>query len=357
MKKNLGTLSPLLIEQFDIAFSSIKRPSKVRGGDHLSIDFLENDSILIAMVCDGVGSRPADYLASEMVCNNWSSYFREIQGTIVERIKKATIAVNDELLLVEGSKRGLMTTQTLALYDIINKELYFLNVGDSRTYIQRKSELIQVTEDDAKSVIVRDRSGKPLKTKDGFVITATGISNAIGQYGVKPNTKVISPDEAKLIRGIVLVSDGFYSCPNFEIDALHILSETNMQGALDVVMKKNLDYQQDDMTAIFIRQKTEGLLNDKNILTFLKNSSQEEVYNEYSTIEIANYIMANLEDYLQNSQDDETMLDLFHIIDKLSIDFGRKKYLQLFDLYKENNARNDNVIRALLQKMRTTKNP
>jgi len=351
------TLNPLLIERFDIAFSSIKRPSKIRGGDHLSIDFLENESILIAMLCDGVGSRPADYLASEMVCNNWSSHFKEIQGTIAERIKKATIAVNEELLSVEGAKKGLMTTQTLALCDIVNKQLYFQNVGDSRTYIQRKSELIQVTEDDAKSIIVRDRGGKPLKTKDGFVITATGISNAIGQYGVKLNTKVLLPEETELVRSIVLVSDGFYSCPNFENDSLHILSETNMQEALDVVMKKNLDYQQDDMTAVFIRQKTESLLNDKNILAFLKNSSREEVFTEYSTIEIANYILAKLEDYLQNSQDDETILDLFHLIDKLSIDFGRKKYLQLFDLYKDNKARNDNVIRALLQKIRATKNP
>ncbi|HHT23015.1 MAG TPA: protein serine/threonine phosphatase 2C family protein [Bacteroidales bacterium] len=357
MKKELVTLTPLLTELFDIAFLSIKKPSKSRCGDHLSIEFLDNESTLIAMVCDGVGSRSADYLASEMVCSNWSNYFKKTQGTIPERIKKATLAVNEDLLTVEDAKKGLMTTQTLVVYDISNQHIYIQNVGDSRTYIQRKSELIQATEDDAKSIVVKDRSGKPLKTKDGFVLTAMGINNAIGQVGVKLNVKTILPDDAKLVRGFVLVSDGFYSCPDFEQDALNILCTTNMQEALNVVMKKNLDHQQDDMTAVFIRQKTENLLNDKNIFTFLKESSQEEIFNEYNSVEIAKYILAELEANLKDPKNDNTAMDLLHVIDKLSIDFGRKKYIQLYDLFKENNVRNDDVARALIQKIRSSKNP
>ena len=196
-------------ENFDIAFSSIKKPSKLRCGDHIGIEFLDEESILIAMVCDGISSRPADYLASEMVCSRWSSCFKEAQGTISERIVKATLIVNEELLSVEGTNKGLMTTQTLVVYDFLNQHLHLQNIGDSSTYIQRKSELIQVTEDEAKSVILQDRSGKPLKTKDGFVITATAINNAIGQLGIKTNVKTFLAKETMLIRGIVLVSDGF----------------------------------------------------------------------------------------------------------------------------------------------------
>ncbi len=344
-------------EHFDIAFSSIKKPSKSRCGDHISIEFLENESTLIAMVCDGVGSRSADYLASEMVCSNWSSCFKEVQGTIPERIKKATLAVNEDLLSVEDAKKGLMTTQTLVVYDISNQHIYIQNVGDSRTYIQRKSELIQATEDDAKSIVVKDRSGKPLKTKDGFVLTAMGINNAIGQVGIKLNVKTILPEETKLVRGFVLVSDGFYSCSDFDQDVQHILSASNMQDALDEVMRKNLDYQQDDMTAVFIRQKTESLLNDKNVFTFLIENSQEEIFNEYTSVEIGKYILAELETNLENMQNDNIVMDLLHIIDKLSLDFGRKKYVQLYDLYKENKVRNDDVARELIQKLRSSKNP
>ncbi|MCK9437288.1 MAG: hypothetical protein M0Q12_08790 [Synergistaceae bacterium] len=353
----IATFNPLINEHFDIAFSSVKKPSKSRCGDHLNIELLENESILIAMVCDGVGSRPADYLASETVCNNWSTHFTKSQGTITERIKKATVAVNDELLWIEDDKKGLMTTQTLVVYDLLNQCLYFQNVGDSRTYIQKKSELFQVTEDDAKSIIVRDKSGKPLKTKDGFVITATGIDNAIGQFGVKLYIKEFTPEETKGTKGIVLVSDGFYTCPDFEKDSLRILSVSNMQEALNIVTKKNLDYQSDDMTAVFIRQKTKNLFNDKDVFTFLKNSSQQDIFTKYSALEISKSILEEIELHLRNTENTETILDLFNLTDKLSIDFGRKIYIQLFDLYKENKVRKDDVIRILLHKMRGSKYP
>ena len=344
-------------EHFDVAFTSIKKPTKSRCGDHLKIKFLENESVLVAMVCDGVGSRPADYLASEMVCNNWSSHFEAYQGTNYEKIKYATSKVNEELLNIEESKKGLMTTQTLALYDMVNNLIFFQNIGDSRTYVLKNNELHQMSVDDIKVVIKRDRSGKPLKTKDGFVVSETGITNTIGQHDIRINVNALTKEETSKIKGIVLVSDGFYNCPNFENDALSILNAIDMQTALNIVAKKNLDYQNDDMTVILIRQRTKNFFSKRDISSFLKSGAAEENLSNYSILEITKSLLEELESSIKSENNTEKILELLQLCDKFSIDFGRKKYIELFDSYKNTVTPDESILRILLHKMRKSKNP
>jgi len=47
---------------FDIAYINLKLPSKAKCGDSFKIEYIADEKLLICMVCDGVGSRPADYL-------------------------------------------------------------------------------------------------------------------------------------------------------------------------------------------------------------------------------------------------------------------------------------------------------
>lgn len=346
-------------DYFGLAYTSVKRPSKLRGGDHFKVDFLEEESLLIAMVCDGVGSRPADYLASQMVCDNWANYFRQLSNElpVIERIKKATISINEELLSIEGNNKGLMTTLTLIVYDLGNSILYSLNVGDSRTYIQSGSDLNLITKDDSKSVIVKDRGGKPLKTKDGFVLTSTGITNAIGQFGVKLNLEVFPSPKSDEICGIVLVSDGFYNCPDFEKDVLFILNELNMQEGLNRVSQKNIDYQNDDMTAVFIRKKSGNIMKDTATVQFFLQNEKQLIMSKYSLFDITESISEELKYQLKSENKKSTILDLFSIMGKLSIDFGRKKNIELFDLYKQNNGKDPDINRLLIQQMRSSKKP
>ena len=344
---------------FEMAYTSIRNPSKQKCGDHFKVDFLDDESILIATVCDGVGSRPADYLASQMVCDNWAGYFRQlpIELPIIERIKKATISINEELLSIEGNNKGLMTTLTLIVYDLGNSVLYSLNVGDSRTYIHSGSELILITKDDSKSVIVKDRGGKPLKTKDGFVLTSTGITNAIGQFGVKLNLEIFPSPKSDGICGIVLVSDGFYNCPNYEKDALFVLNELNMQEGLNRVSQKNIDYQNDDMTAVFIRKKSRNILKDTAVMQFFLQNEKQLIVSKYSLFDITESISEELEYQLKSVNKKSMIIDLFSIMEKLSIDFGRKKYIELFDLYKQNDEQAPDISRLLIQQMRSSKKP
>ena len=101
------------------------------------------------MVCDGVGSRPADYLASGIACEEFIPAFKKIQDSVIEnRIIKAIKEINSKLLEIEGVNKGLMSTMTMIILDIVHQFYYSVNIGDSRLYGLKINELIQLTQDE-----------------------------------------------------------------------------------------------------------------------------------------------------------------------------------------------------------------
>ena len=72
---------------------------------------------------------------------------------------------------------------------------------------------------------------------------------------------------------------------------------------------------------------------------------------------IYNYTNHTPHRQLKSENKKSMILDLFIIMEKLSIDFGRKKYIELFDLYKQNNGKDPDISRLLIQQMRGSKKP
>lgn len=54
-----------------------------------------------------------------------------------------------------------MTSLWLAIWEIGKDEIHFLNVGDSRIYIETEADLEQITVDDTRNVLVK-RGGEVL---------------------------------------------------------------------------------------------------------------------------------------------------------------------------------------------------
>ena len=137
------------INLFDTACINLKLPSKAKCGDSFKLEYVEEEELLICMVCDGVGSRPADYLASGIACEEFIPAFKKIQDSVIEnRIIKAIKEINSKLLEIEGVNKGLMSTMTMIILDIVHEFYYSVNIGDSRLYGLKINELIQLTQDE-----------------------------------------------------------------------------------------------------------------------------------------------------------------------------------------------------------------
>lgn len=114
----------------------------------------KNSNFPLFIVADGMGGHRAGEVASEMavsiIINTLSSRLKDddvtvnIEKEILDAIKKA----NNELLshsqLIEDCN-GMGTTITLGY--INEGKLYIGHVGDSRAYLIRRDELIQLTDD------------------------------------------------------------------------------------------------------------------------------------------------------------------------------------------------------------------
>ncbi len=338
--------------QFDITSTCIKLRHKLHCGDSFKAEYIESESLLIAMVCDGVGSRPSDHIASQTVCESFIPLFQKYTSanTLADRITKTIEEVNVFFLSTEGKDKGMLTTLSLVVCDLLNNIFYSVNIGDSRTYIVNKNQLVQYTKDEIKSVILKDKSGKPL-TQGGYSISANGITNTIGNPSLKISIK------EKALEGItafILATDGFYSCKaSLDQDIMRIVNSTNPEGELDEIMKEYAIYQKDDMTVLIISKGTGGL-NTVDFIDKLEDESFDEIILSYSLKEIGYLLTSQLKNSIR-SQNDSVFLKLITLLDKTTIDLGRNEYIELFKIKNEANNNSVLVHQQLYNKMKKSR--
>ena len=127
--------------------------AQVLGSDGSS---LLEDSDLIFAVSDGMGGGNAGYLASKLILENISQLIPKIfrlaaQGfnpdyldQLILQLEKTHEKINERAALDEKHK-GMGATLTLAWFTPEN--LYLAHVGDSRLYLHRNGETVQLSED------------------------------------------------------------------------------------------------------------------------------------------------------------------------------------------------------------------
>ena len=104
------------------------------------------------IVADGMGGHAAGEVASEMAVRITSSEIGSLRGLsdaeASDRVRSAIRAANDaifERTLSEHDKRGMGTTATVL---VLMQGRYLIGqVGDSRAYLLRNKELLQLTKD------------------------------------------------------------------------------------------------------------------------------------------------------------------------------------------------------------------
>ena len=119
----------------------------------LAIRHPKNKNIKLLIAADGMGGKEFGEVASAYIVESLNKWFvkRDIKvlnntEKAEDLLKKYIKRLNNDLIKKYG-KDKLGTTLTLAL--INKKKTLVLNTGDSRGYIYKDKELIQVTEDDS----------------------------------------------------------------------------------------------------------------------------------------------------------------------------------------------------------------
>jgi protein phosphatase len=119
-----------------------------------------NGSVLLA-VADGAGGEAEGERAAEIARESLTSFdpgSTDITARIVESMRAADQRIV-EIVTRQPELKGMGTTMTAAFFR--EGTVYWAHVGDSRLYLFRKGELVQLTEDD---------------TMAGFLVTEGEIS-------------------------------------------------------------------------------------------------------------------------------------------------------------------------------------
>lgn len=114
----------------------------------------ESEKFCLYAVADGMGGHKAGEVASTMAIETITEIFKKkiaeenfkAPQFIIESIESANKNVRKESQKKEEYS-GMGTTITMAVIDLDLKIAYIANVGDSRAYIIKNDEIIQVTED------------------------------------------------------------------------------------------------------------------------------------------------------------------------------------------------------------------
>ena len=211
---------------------TLAKGKELKGDD--AFEFKRSDEITIAILCDGVGSADFGAQAAQRVCSYMLTNLknRPLSWSMEKSIKHFIKNINNILYVesIEQYDREELVT-TLALVVIEGNRLYGANVGDSRIYLYRSSQLTQLSQDHHEE-----------DEMEGVLSQAIGISADVDPYYFENN---INQNDK-----ILLCSDGLYTTMNEDI----LASNINV-GAHALVKKASLlmqDNLPDDTTAVIV---------------------------------------------------------------------------------------------------------
>jgi len=221
---------------------------------------------MIGVVCDGMGGHKNGKLASEMTIKKFKDlYEKKDQNETFPSFYLKTIDILDELVYhlknEHGQRLDAGTTFTAAA--IKDDELSWLSVGDSRLYILRDDELVQVTRDHnyflRLNQMRRDNKISEKQYKDEAT-NGEALISFIGMGGIE--IMDINHAPFKLLSNdlVLLTTDGLYKALS-DKEIRQCLRTEGINDALntliDQVETKAYKFQ-DNTTCILIRYNGEA---------------------------------------------------------------------------------------------------
>ena len=203
----------------DLTYAELSSPGPARENNEDFVGFWQPDSVeekrqrgAIAILCDGVGGQNHGEIASRLAVETGLKTFREAKtgdaatDLIITTVNAANVAVYDKGQTLHDTGGRMATTMAVAVFR--NNQVAVGNVGDSRVYLVRKTEVKQLTTDHSYVGMQRKFgliSEQEAKTSDQRSL----LTRSVGQ---EPVTRV-DADEIQVFKGdrVVLCSDGLHA--------------------------------------------------------------------------------------------------------------------------------------------------
>lgn len=221
----------------------------------------------LVIICDGMGGhnggRLASTLATELVLKDYDDNYPSDRMTdiILSGIKNADSKI---ALLSDENGALLKAGSTIVSVYIKHKSLYWFSVGDSRIYIFRDGEFVQVTSDHTYKSLLNKQLESNVISKEKYIEKMRQGDALISFLGVNGLPKIDineSPFDLKPNDRIIMMSDGLYKLLDDEticriIDNFNNIKEA--QQALELKAQnaaKNKGIKRDNMTVAIVHIK------------------------------------------------------------------------------------------------------
>lgn len=201
----------------------------------------------VFVVCDGMGGHQAGEVASALAINAIKGYQFKLDDPI-EEIKEAILQAHQQVAgaASEPALAGMGTT--IVLMVITDHQLYIGHVGDSRGYLLREQDLIQITNDHS---VVAELVRNGSLTEDeaishphrNIVTQALGIGDIVVEthsYALQSGDKIL------------LCTDGLTDVVNTKLIKEVLLENQPEEAAQELVKLANQQGGPDNTTALVI---------------------------------------------------------------------------------------------------------
>lgn len=239
---------------YTLSNRTIRDRSKERNGDAACHVELADGGWIAALVADGVGQCPCDWLASQTAAERFVALTQASPALLQEPasgLKGVLEQIDRDIHATTGRGRGMKCAAVAVLWECGTDRAWFANIGDTCLYALDQMRCAQLSEDDSQAVVRRGPNGKPL-ISGGAVVVQRGITNALGSSVAVVNALpcVLAPGAA-----LVLASDGFYGCSSdFPRDLVTVWAHGDLEDALSMLATDYGERNQDDATVLVLRR-------------------------------------------------------------------------------------------------------
>ncbi len=195
----------------------------------------KDENIILLAIADGMGGKELGEVSSRLVVTYILEFFNSSSLSLynnLDILKKdldlLIHKINDKLI----DKYKGRTGTTLCLSIITNNSTLILNLGDSRCYIYKDNNLIQITQDDSE-VYRLFRTGKVLKDDLKYFTYNNLISSCIGLSNELCNTSFYTIDNNYDM--LFLFTDGVTDILN-DSDIKEIIISNKKEEILDKII-------------------------------------------------------------------------------------------------------------------------
>lgn len=227
--------------------------------------YLENGK-LISVLCDGMGGMNGGEKASKTCSETVFSAFHKIDTskfTIPEFYKEVVQLADRNVRSIKNEDGTPLVGSgtTLASVVIDGEFLYWTAVGDSRIYLIRNNQIMQITCDQNYLMILMDKVKKGEITREQALADPKreALINYIGSGAVRDMCRSLQPYKLENKDKIIICSDGLYrSLSNVEMANIVLKHDREAQLAAEeltaTALAKNLK-NQDNTTVIVLNFK------------------------------------------------------------------------------------------------------